>query len=285
MGRKENRVESLLYNGVKPGGMSFKFISPGKAGVPDRLVCLPGGEVHFVELKADGGRPSKLQKRRISRFRKPGSEAAVLTGREEVLHYPDDNRENVPRLADYDRNAWRFDMVVVDELSGFKSSKALRLKSLCYVRPHIKRPVGLTGTPAGNGLIDLCISMRAEDYPELPECVTVVIPVYMDRRTKTRYEEFEREMLLEIDENTLDAGTAAVLPGKLMQFADGAVYDENMSVVEIHSGNPDTLPELIEGLNGQHAPPEALKVKIRELKAKTRVSIKCKKKIVGAAAL
>lgn len=65
------------------------------------------------------------------------------------------NRENVPWIVEYDANNWRFDMVVVDELSSFKSSKAQRFKSLCYVRQHIKRFVGLTGTPASNGLTDL----------------------------------------------------------------------------------------------------------------------------------
>lgn len=235
----------------------------------------------------------------------------TLAQRVRALNTPADvyviNRENVPWLVEYDRNAWRFDMVVIDELSSFKSSKAQRFKSMCYVRQHIKRLVGLTGTPASNGLIDLwaqiylldegerlgkkithfrtkycdcnthgghfstyamkpgaeesiraaisdiCISMKAEDYLQLPECTVVDVPVYMDKRTEKRYEEFEREMLLQIDENTLDAGTAAVLSGKLMQFANGAVYDENRNAVEIHSGKLDTLSELVEGLNGQHA--------------------------------
>lgn len=235
----------------------------------------------------------------------------TLSQRVRALNTPADvyviNRENVPWLVEYDRNAWRFDMVVIDELSSFKSSKAQRFKSMCYVRQHIKRLVGLTGTPASNGLIDLwaqiylldegerlgkkithfrtkycdcnthgghfstyamkpgaeesiraaisdiCISMKAEDYLQLPECTVVDVPVYMDKRTEKRYEEFEREMLLQIDENTLDAGTAAVLSGKLMQFANGAVYDENRNAVEIHSGKLDTLSELVEGLNGQHA--------------------------------
>lgn len=235
----------------------------------------------------------------------------TLAQRVRALNTPADvyviNRENVPWLVEYDRNAWRFDMVVIDELSSFKSSKAQRFRSLCYVRQHIKRLVGLTGTPASNGLIDLwaqiylldegerlgkkithfrtkycdcnthgghfstyamkpgaeesirsaisdiCISMKAEDYLQLPECTVVDVPVYMDKRTEKRYEEFEREMLLQIDENTLDAGTAAVLSGKLMQFANGAVYDENKNAVEVHSGKLDTLSELVEGLNGQHA--------------------------------
>ena len=217
------------------------------------------------------------------------------------------NRENVPWLVDYDSNAWRFDMVVIDELSSFKSNKAQRFKSLCYVRPHIKRFVGLTGTPASNGLIDLwaqvylidrgerlgkkithfrtrycecethgghfttysmksgaeeaiksaisdiCISMKAEDYLSLPDCITVDVPVYMDAKAKRQYEEFEREMLLQVDENTLDAGTAAVLSGKLMQFANGAVYSEDRDVVKIHDCKLDVLSEVIEGLNGQHA--------------------------------
>ncbi len=235
----------------------------------------------------------------------------TLSQRVRALNTPADvyviNRENVPWLVEYDRNSWRFDMVVIDELSSFKSSKAQRFRSLCYVRQHIKRLVGLTGTPASNGLIDLwaqiylldegerlgkkithfrtkycdcnthgghfstyamkpgaeesirsaisdiCISMKAEDYLQLPECTVVDVPVYMDKRTEKRYEEFEREMLLQIDENTLDAGTAAVLSGKLMQFANGAVYDENKNAVEVHSGKLDTLSELVDGLNGQHA--------------------------------
>ncbi|MEZ3454020.1 MAG: DEAD/DEAH box helicase [Oscillospiraceae bacterium] len=217
------------------------------------------------------------------------------------------NRENVPWLVDYDSNAWRFDMVVADELSSFKSSKAQRFKSLCWVRQHISRFVGLTGTPASNGLTDLwaqvylldggkrlgkkithfrarycecethgghfttysmkpgaegairtaisdiCVSMKAEDYLTLPECITVDVPVVLDAKAKKRYDRFERDMLLQIDENTLDAGTAAVLTGKLLQFANGAVYDENRTAVEVHGCKLDVLTELIEGLNGQHA--------------------------------
>ena len=217
------------------------------------------------------------------------------------------NRENVPWLVDYDSNAWRFDMVVVDELSSFKSNKAQRFKSLCYVRQHISRFVGLTGTPASNGLTDLwaqvylldggerlgkkithfrtrycecethgghfttysmkpgaeesikaaisdiCVSMKAEDYLRLPDCITVDVPVLLDAKAKKQYEKFEKDMLLQIDENTLDAGTAAVLSGKLLQFANGAVYNENKTAVEVHSCKLDVLAELIEGLNGQHA--------------------------------
>ncbi len=68
------------------------------------------------------------------------------------------NRENVSWLADYlekHKIPWPFDMVVIDELSSFKSREARRWKALRKVRPHIRRIVGLSGTPAGNGLMDL----------------------------------------------------------------------------------------------------------------------------------
>lgn len=65
------------------------------------------------------------------------------------------NRENVVWLVDLYRKTWPFDMVVIDELSSFKSSKAQRFRALKKVRPYIKRIVGLTGTPAPNGLLDL----------------------------------------------------------------------------------------------------------------------------------
>jgi len=65
------------------------------------------------------------------------------------------NRENIPWLVDHYKRKWPFDMVVIDELSSFKSSNAKRFRALRKVRPMISRIVGLTGTPAPNGLIDL----------------------------------------------------------------------------------------------------------------------------------
>ena len=65
------------------------------------------------------------------------------------------NRDNVVWLVDYYKKKWPFDMVVIDELSSFKSNRAQRFRALKRVRPFIKRIVGLTGTPSPNGLIDL----------------------------------------------------------------------------------------------------------------------------------
>lgn len=65
------------------------------------------------------------------------------------------NRENVQWLVDYVGKRWPYDCVVIDELSSFKSSKAKRFRALKKVRPKIKRIIGLTGTPLGNGFMDL----------------------------------------------------------------------------------------------------------------------------------
>ena len=73
------------------------------------------------------------------------------------------NRENVVWLVDYYKSKWPFDMVIIDELSSFKSSKAQRFRALKKVRKYIKRIVGLTGTPSPNGLLDLWPEMSLLD--------------------------------------------------------------------------------------------------------------------------
>jgi SNF2 family DNA or RNA helicase len=95
--------------------------------------------------------------------------------------------------------------------------------------------------------------MKAEDYLELPDCTTVTVPVLLDKKAKAAYEKLEREMLLEIDENVIDAGTAAVLTNKLLQLCNGAVYDENREIIEVHDCKLEAFMELVEGLNGQPA--------------------------------
>ena len=73
------------------------------------------------------------------------------------------NRENVQWLVDKSGVAWKWDMLVVDELSSFKNPQAKRFKALMKVRGKIKRVVGLTGTPASNGLMDLFAEYRLID--------------------------------------------------------------------------------------------------------------------------
>lgn len=214
------------------------------------------------------------------------------------------NRDNVKWLVDYYRNAWPFDMVIVDELSSFKDSDSKRWKALRSMLPHIKRLVGLTGTPAPNGLEDLwaqvylldqgerlgttlgkyreryfnhnpyrhefkakvgadtavhnairdiCISMSAKDYLQLPECLTVNVPVVLDARAAKAYRELERTMLLTVPEGEITATSAIALSNKLLQLCNGAVYDEDRQPIVVHNCKLDALAECVEGLNGQHA--------------------------------
>ncbi|KXA67539.1 DEAD/DEAH box helicase [Cutibacterium avidum] len=76
------------------------------------------------------------------------------------------NRENIPWLVSQLGEAWPFDMVVIDELSSFKNHRAKRFTVSVKMRPHVKRWVGLTGTPASNGLMDIWAQFRLLDGGE-----------------------------------------------------------------------------------------------------------------------
>ena len=100
---------------------------------------------------------------------------------------------------------------------------------------------------------DICISMSAEDYLDLPECVSVDVPVVLDSKAQAAYKKLEKDMLLEIDEEEITATTAAALGTKLLQLGNGAVYGENRQVVEIHQCKIEAFLELVEALQGQSA--------------------------------
>lgn len=217
------------------------------------------------------------------------------------------NRENVAWLVGFYQSAFPFDMVVIDELSSFKSAKAIRFKSLRMVRPLIKRVVGLTGTPAPNGLIDLwpqmylldqgerlgktitryrenyftpgrrngqvifdyklkaeseqaiydkiadiCISMNAKDYLSLPERITRDVEIHLPAALKAKYDEFERDQILALENlDEISAVNAAALTNKLLQFANGAVYDSKKDWHEVHKAKLDALEEIVDTSNGQ----------------------------------
>ena len=218
------------------------------------------------------------------------------------------NRENVVWLVDHFKSKWPFDMVVIDELSSFKSSKSKRFRALRKVRPFIKRIVGLTGTPAPNGLIDLwpqlylldqgerlgktitgfrhryfnpgagdpsryvvydwvpkpeaeeniykkiediCISMKSEDYIEVPDRVDLVETIKLSAAPRSHYEQLEKDLLLPFVEGDVVADTAAVLSNKLLQLANGAVYNEDGEVQLIHDEKLNALEDLIEQANGK----------------------------------
>ena len=101
---------------------------------------------------------------------------------------------------------------------------------------------------------DICISMKSEDYLQLPELVCDLVPVQLDPKAKKAYDEMEREMLLQIDEEVIDAGSAAALSNKLLQLCNGAVYTGDADKwVHLHDCKLEAFMELIERLNGQPA--------------------------------
>ena len=95
-----------------------------------------------------------------------GSEKERLDALGKPAHIYLINRENVDWLITKSGIPWKFDMVVIDELSSFKSYQAKRFKSLLKVRTKLKRIVGLTGTPSSNGLMDLWAEFRLLDMGE-----------------------------------------------------------------------------------------------------------------------
>ncbi len=82
---EEKRIEQKLVKMTsQSGGVALKFVSPGCAGVPDRLVLMPGGKAAFVEVKAPGRKPRPLQIRRISQLRRLGFQVYVVDGTEQI---------------------------------------------------------------------------------------------------------------------------------------------------------------------------------------------------------
>ena len=99
----EKEIEKKFVEGIKKiGGIAYKWVSPGNDGVPDRMVCLPGGSVAFVELKTEVGRLSGRQKIQIKRLKALGFDVRVLYGMADVesfLKEATHHTENYLRLA------------------------------------------------------------------------------------------------------------------------------------------------------------------------------------------
>ena len=87
----EKNIERYLGDEIKKlGGKSYKFVSPGNSGVPDRIIFLPEGNIFFIELKTKKGTPSKLQRLQIRRLKKLGQDVRILYGLEEVKDFLDE---------------------------------------------------------------------------------------------------------------------------------------------------------------------------------------------------
>lgn len=104
-----------------------------------------------------------------------------------------------------------------------------------------------------NVLSDICISMKSEDYIQLPEVINVDVPVKLDSAARKAYDTIERTMLLHINETTIEAVTAGALYNKLLQLSNGALYDDCHNYVEVHDCKLAALVETVEALNGEHA--------------------------------
>ena len=182
------------------------------------------------------------------------------------------NRENVQWLVEDSGLPFRYDMIVIDELSSFKSWQAKRFKSLLKVRPSVKRIVGLTGTPSSNGLMDLWAEFRLLDMGQrLGRFITRYREAYFvpDKRSMQQifsykrvlvgmsedeqqvYDQMKEQLIVQVKGKEIDAVNAAALSGKLCQMANGAVYAEEKDTVQIHDRKLDALEDLIEGANGK----------------------------------
>jgi len=98
---------------------------------------------------------------------------------------------------------------------------------------------------------DITISMKSLDYLKMPECLYINHEIIMNTTERRLYNELKNNMILTFENGDIDAVNAAVLSQKLIQMANGAVYDENHKAVEIHSKKLDMLEDLIEAANGQ----------------------------------
>lgn len=235
-----------------------------------------------------------------------GTEAERIAALKCPAHLYLINRENVDWLITKSGLPFDYDMVVIDELSSFKSYAAKRFKSLLKVRPRVKRMVGLTGTPSGNGLMDLwaefrvldmgqrlgryithyrnnffvpdkrnqqmifsykpkpgaeeaiyklisdiTISMKSADFLKMPECIINEVPVVLSEKEWSVYHDLREDMVVALKDEEIDAVNAAALSGKLLQMANGAVYNEEKEVIRIHDRKLDALEDLIEGANSK----------------------------------
>ena len=216
------------------------------------------------------------------------------------------NRENVDWLVTKSRIDINFDMLIIDELSSFKSHTSKRFKSLLKIRPYFERVVGLTGTPSSNGLMDLwaefrvldlgerlgryithyrneyflpdkrngavifsykpqpnaeeriyrrladmTISMKSTEYLKMPELILNELEINLDEEDQMKYKKFKKEMVMTIQEKEIDAINAASLSNKLIQLANGSIYDEDKKFYEVHNKKLDKLEEIIESANGK----------------------------------
>lgn len=99
---------------------------------------------------------------------------------------------------------------------------------------------------------DIAVSMKALDWLDMPEFIPVTHTVEMNPGERRLYEKMRQDLLVEVDGREIDAANAAVLSGKLLQMANGAIYNDQREVVRVHDQKLLMLEDLIEQANGQN---------------------------------
>ena len=97
---------------------------------------------------------------------------------------------------------------------------------------------------------DICISLQEKDYLQLPERIDRIVELELTEVERKAYERFEKDEVLKLADKEITAVNAAGLTNKLLQFANGAVYDEDKTYHEVHVQKLDRLEEILEAKNG-----------------------------------
>lgn len=98
---------------------------------------------------------------------------------------------------------------------------------------------------------DITVSMKANEYLKMPELVTSNCVVELSDNEKKQYDEMKKSLVLEITDGEITAANAASLSNKLCQLSNGAIYDDEQNIVEIHDRKLDALEDIIESMNGK----------------------------------
>ena len=132
-----------------------------------------------------------------------------------------------------------------------------------YMEPDLRGPAGIIYSyrekPGSTEAIlekisDICVSMKAADYLELPDIIYDDVPVVLNPKAQRAYREMERKMILELPEEEISAMSAAALSTKLLQISNGAVYDEMRNVHHVHDCKLDAFLEMAESLKDRRMP-------------------------------
>lgn len=98
---------------------------------------------------------------------------------------------------------------------------------------------------------DITVSMKANEYLKMPELVTSNYVVELSDSEKNQYDRMKKSLVLEITDGEITASNAASLSNKLCQLSNGAIYDDEQNIVEIHNRKLDALEDIIESMNGK----------------------------------